>query len=124
MRNPLCFFGDLAKQPLWVSVWVAILALVNVASVFFWSETLARVIFGVFIISAILMMTLYSLFGFQKILGLGHVVWVFLLPYVVTNLDHVDRGFSFYLIVFVILTTVSLVFDFIDVWRYLRDNRG
>jgi hypothetical protein len=124
MRNPFLFFRDLAKQPLWVSVWVAILAFANLASIFFWPETLARVIFGTFIISAVLMMALYSYFGFEKILGLGHVFWILLLPYVVIHLGQVDRGFSLYLVVLSILITVALVFDVLDVWRYFREKRA
>jgi hypothetical protein len=55
--------------------------LVNVASLLYWSEPLAKIIFVTFMLSAMLMMGLYSKFGFEKILGLGHVLWVPLLAY-------------------------------------------
>ena len=58
MRNPFLFFSDLVKQPLWVSVWVAILALANIASLLFWSAPLAKVIFITFMISAMTIMAL------------------------------------------------------------------
>lgn len=124
MRNPFLFFRDLAKQPLWVSAWVAMLAFANVASIFYWPETLARVILVLFIVSSVLMMALYSYFGFEKILGLGHVLWIFLLPYIVVHLDDVDGSFLAYLVVLAILITISLVFDILDVWRYVRDRRA
>ena len=120
----MLFFRDLARQPLRVSAWVAILAYANMASVFYWPETLARLIFAVFMVSAVLMMALYSYFGFEKILGLGHVLWIFLLPYIVVRLDDVDAGFSAYLVVLAILIAVSLVFDVLDVWRYVRERRA
>ena len=124
MRNPFLFFRDLAKQPVWVSAWVAILAIANLASIFYWPDALARVIFAVFIGSAGLMMALYSYFGFAKILGLGHVLWVFLLPYMVIHLDDADGSFSAYLVVLSILIAVSLVFDSLDVWKHVRDKTG
>ncbi len=41
-------------------------------SLVFWQESIAKLIFFTFMASAILMMALYSKFGFEKILGLGH----------------------------------------------------
>lgn len=123
MHNPFLFFGDLAKQPLWVPVWVAMLALANMASIFFWSVPLAKVIFITFMISAVTMMALYSYFGFEKILGIGHVFWIFLLPYILIQLAHVDGGFFLYLMILSVVLTISLLLDAIDVWKYFRDKR-
>jgi hypothetical protein len=81
MRNPFRFFLELMRQPVWIPLWVFFLMLVNMASVAFWSEPLAKVIFITFMVSAALMMGLYARFGFSKILGLGHVLWIPLLIY-------------------------------------------
>lgn len=124
MRNPFLFFSDLVKQPLWVSVWVAILALANIASLLFWSAPLAKVIFITFMVSAMTIMALYSYFGFEKILGIGHVFWIFLLPYILLQLVHVDGRFFLYLVTLSVLLTISLVFDAIDVWKYFHDIRA
>ena len=109
MRNPVFFFVDLARQPLWVSVWVAILALANIASLFFWPTLLAKVILIAFLISAMTMMALYSYFGFEKILGIGHVFWVFLLPYILLQLPHTDCSFFFYLATLSVLIYLASV---------------
>jgi hypothetical protein len=124
MRNPFLFYSDLVKQPLWVSVWVAILALANIASLLFWSAPLAKVIFITFMVSAMTIMALYSYFGFEKILGIGHVFWIFLLPYILLQLVHVDGRFFLYLVTLSVLLTISLVFDAIDVWKYFHDIRA
>jgi hypothetical protein len=124
MRNPFLFFSDLVKQPSWVPLWVAILALANIASLFFWSAPLAKVIFITFMVSAMTMMALYSYFGFAKILGIGHVVWIFLLPYILLHLAQVNGGFFLYLATLSVLLTISLVFDAIDVWKYFHDKRA
>ena len=124
MRNPILFFIDLAKQPLWVSVWVAVLALVNIASLFFWPVFLAKVIFVTFMLSAVAMMALYSYFGFAKILGIGHIFWVILLPYILLQVAHTDGAFFVYLVVLSVILTVSLVFDAIDIWKYFHGERA
>jgi hypothetical protein len=58
MRNPLNFFVELVRQPVWIPVWLLVLMLVNVASVAFWEEPLARLILAAFVVSAMLMMAL------------------------------------------------------------------
>lgn len=123
MRNPLRFFIELMRQPVWIPLWVLFLMFVNMASVAFWGEPLAKVIFITFMVSAGLMMGLYARFGFSKILGLGHVLWVPLLVYVVSQIPEADAGFRNYLVVFSIFTAVSLAFDITDVWKHFKHRR-
>jgi len=118
MRNPLKFFVELMQQPIWIPVWVMALMVVNIASIEFWNESLAKAIFIAFMISAILMMWLYSRFGFEKILGMGHILWIPLLIYSLTQIPNTDSGFKAYLLVWSLFTAISLVFDVIDVWKY------
>lgn len=120
MRNPFRFFLELMRQPVWIPLWVSFLMLVNMSSVAFWSEPLAKSIFITFMVSAALMMGLYARFGFSKILGLGHVLWIPLLIYVVFQIPRADAGFKTYLVVFSVSVAVSLTFDIIDVWQYLK----
>jgi hypothetical protein len=124
MRNPFLFFADLAKQPLWVSIWVAILALVNIASLLFWPAFLAKLIFITFMVSAVTMMALYSYFGFEKILGTGHVFWLVLVPYILLRLPHTDGMFFAYLVMLSAVLTISLVLDATDVWKYVHGRRA
>jgi hypothetical protein len=123
VRNPFLFFSDLAKQPLWVPTWVGILAVANIASLLFWPAPLAKVIFVTFMLSAMTMMALYSYFGFEKILGIGHVFWIFLLPYILLQIVHVDGEFFVYLVTLSVLLIISLVFDAIDVWKYFHETK-
>ena len=118
MRNPLRFFIELIQQPLWVSLWVLVLMLVNMASLAFWREAVAQLILMNFLASAMLMMGLYSRFGFTKILGLGHVPWIPLLAYVVTQIPAAEASFKRYLLVLSVSMAISLVLDTIDVWNY------
>jgi len=122
MRNPFRFFNELFQQPLLLSVWVFWLMLINVASIGFWSEALAKIIFVTFMLSAMLMMGLYSKFGFEKILGLGHILWIPLLVYLLMELSATSHDFKNYLIVLSISITVSLAFDIVDVWSYFSNG--
>ena len=122
MRNPFRFFSELLQQPLWVPVWVFFLMLVNVASIGFWSEPLAKAVFVTFMLSAMLMMGLYAKFGFEKILGLGHILWIPLLAYILIELPSASDDFKNYLTILSISMVVSLVFDIIDVWKYFSNR--
>ncbi|NMF84807.1 hypothetical protein [Nodosilinea sp. P-1105] len=118
MKNPLDFFADLFQQPRWIPIWVSTLMVVNLVSVTFWVEPVAKAILAIFIISALGMMALYAQFGFTKILGLGHSLWVPLLIVVLLAIPNASGLFQGYLILWSGLTTVSLAFDIIDVWTY------
>ncbi len=123
MRNPFRFFIELIQQPVWIPVWVLILMIVNVASVGFWNEPLAKVIFVTFMLSAMLMMGLYSRFGFEKILGMGHILWLPLLVYVLMSIPAASDTFEAYLIIWSIFAVLSLVFDVVDVWKYFTSQK-
>jgi hypothetical protein len=69
----------------------------------------------------------YNKFGYVKLLGLPHIIfWTPLVYYLLKTLKRGDvpvwptRIISVILAVFV----VSLVFDYVDVIRYLFGNRG
>jgi hypothetical protein len=124
MRNPCRFFIELVQQPVWIPVWVLFLMIVNVASVGFWIEPLAKFIFVTFILSAMLMMGLYSRFGFEKILGMGHIPWIPLLVYVLMEIPTARDTFKSYLIILSISIVVSLVFDIVDVWKYFTSRKS
>lgn len=123
LRNPLRFFSELLNQPAWVVGWVFVLMVVNMASLAFWSEPLAKLILVVFMLSAMLMMGLYMVFGFERILGLGHVFWIPLLGYLLVQLQETEGLFAGYLIVLSLAIGISLLFDIRDVWIYLSSKR-
>jgi signal transduction histidine kinase len=124
LRNPLRFFVELVRQPVWIPIWVLFLMIVNVASIGFWHEPVAQLIFASFLMSAMLMMGLYSRFGFEEILGLGHIPWIPVLVYVLTQISAAEAAFKSYLLVLSVSIAISLVFDTIDVWKYFKKRGG
>lgn len=93
---------------------------INLAAIYFWEETLAKTIVIIFMISSMLMMGLYSRFGFSKILGLGHFLWIPLVIYIAVSVPGAGGLFLAYLIVLLITLSISLVIDVYDVWVYFK----
>jgi hypothetical protein len=120
MKNPFGFFSELMNQPPWIPIWVVYLMGINLASLFFWHEPAAKLIFITFMISAGLMMGLYARFGFAKILGLGHILWVPLLIYLLAQLPAAGGVYQAYLILLMVSIAISLVFDVVDVLKYFK----
>ena len=124
MRNPFLFFRDLVRQPLRVSAWVVILALANLASILFWASPLAKVIFLTFVLSATAKLVLYSCFGFERILAIAHIFWIYLIPFIVLQLVYTGGIFLAYLVVLTLLLSIALVIDVMEIRKYFRELRG
>ncbi|MGV3756049.1 MAG: hypothetical protein ACO1QS_11755 [Verrucomicrobiota bacterium] len=118
------FFSELVRQPAWIPFWVVLLMLVNLGSAVYWSELTARLIFITFMLSAGLLMGLYAKFGYSKILGAAHILWIPLLPWVLFRLDEVGPSFRAYLLLWAGAATISLAFDLVDVWKYYKAKKS
>jgi hypothetical protein len=55
-------------------LWLIALAAVNMTSMYFIDATEARVVFGAFVISIIIMTIIYLRLGFVRLLGLRHIL--------------------------------------------------
>jgi len=119
--------AELLQQPWWLLIWLIWLGFVNVASIAFWSEVEARWVLAAFVGAFLLMMALYELNGFNRFLGLGHIVfWTPLLFYLYQRLTNVigPRLFETWLRVLLATNGLSLVIDYVDVFRYLMGDRA
>jgi hypothetical protein len=123
VKNPLNFFVELFEQPAWIPAWVTYLMIINMASLGFWHEPLAKLIFVTFMLSAMLMMGLYSRFGFTKILGMGHVLWVPLLVYIIVHIPVAEGVFQTYLGILATSIAASLILDAFDVSKYFSNRQ-
>lgn len=123
MKNPLMFIVEIFKQPLWVIAWIHILVVANLGAFAFWGEPLAQWIIGIFLVQVMLMMGIYSFFGYEKIMGLAHAFWFPLVAYILLNLADYSGAFFNYLIGLLVINTISLVFDIIDVIAFFKSRR-
>lgn len=70
-------------------------------------------------------LAIFRVKGFVRLLGVGHVYWLPLLPWLATRLEGSPGWdlFSLWIVFVIVLNGVSLVIDVRDVWRYVGGER-
>jgi hypothetical protein len=109
-----------------VKVWLLLLVAANaVAPLFFLQRIEAQTVVATMMISATLMSLLTARFGFTRILGLGHILWVPMLAFLVTRLGDIPDydAFGIWIRAVIVLNGISLVIDAIDGIRYMAGDR-
>ncbi len=117
----------LTKFRLVPRLWLIALVVVNITSLYFIDTTEARVVLGVLLISVIIMAEIYRRLGFVRLLGTGHILWVPMVPWLWLRLDQttpLDSTFEYWLIILIVMNTLSLVIDVVDVIRYIKGERA
>lgn len=128
----MTFEEALATQPQWIQWWVTWMGIVLLGTlvVLLFSKTTwrdAALIFATSVIMFFAMEWLYKQVGYVRLLGIVHViVWTPLAIYFWQRLKNPDIGTPFRQVMWLFLATivVSLVFDYVDVARYLLGERG
>ena len=129
MIDPILgFFKKLHQMPLAWIVWVHFLAMVNIlGSLFFidtWQGKLALTMMCVAFISIV---WLFKKFGFVRLLGLGHFVWI---PMIVSFIFYSGADLlngdllHQWLLLLITVNSISLIIDIVDVLRYLKGETG
>jgi len=118
-----------ANSPTWVIVWVNFMvAILALAIPFSFSYREATWILLGSVLGMIGTIVAYSLFGFTRLLGLGHIIfWTPTLIYIITVRGwktYSKTLFSRWLIVAAIVMGVSLMFDVIDLLRWILGDRA
>jgi hypothetical protein len=120
------FNKGILRSSVLIKLWLMILAGANLLGpLFFLSRLEAQVVIGTFMLSGCLMTVLTARFGFTRLLGLGHVLWIPMLGWLAFRLEHIPAVDSYgnWLRALVILNGLSLMMDVADVIRYLAGNR-
>ncbi|MEO4045251.1 hypothetical protein AAFN47_26970 [Hoeflea sp. CAU 1731] len=121
----------MAQPPLvtyWV-LWLTFIMTISWIVCLFSKQTRldAVVLFIVSVAVMISMQWMYATVGFVRLLGLPHVVlWTPLLVYLGYRVSRVDYKTPFRQILYVLMASIaiSLLFDYVDVARYLLGERG
>lgn len=119
------FMRGLMRQPPLVMAWVGMLVLVNgVLALFFLNTLEAKVVLVALAIGGVIMELLTWRHGFTRLLGLGHVLWLGLVPWLATRVSlHESGPVVYWLVAVIAFNSLSLVFDVRDVVLYLRGAR-
>jgi len=117
--------GLLAMAKPW-QVWMVLLVSINlILPLFFLGKLEAMVVLVGVMASMFIMMTLFARFGFVRLLGLGHLPWLFTVPWLGLQLvQTIESGpFYYWLFAVVVIDSISLVIDTVDVARYWMGER-
>jgi hypothetical protein len=121
------FNRGMLKMPLQWQLWVLLLVSANVVAPFFFLHHLeAKVVLGTILLSMMLMTFLTARFGFSRIVGLGHILWIPMLAFLFSRLIDIpaDDAFGIWIRALFVLNGMSLVFDAADVVRYIAGERN
>ncbi len=127
MKAFIKFNRGMLKMPLHWQLWLMLLVAANVvASLFFLHRLEAQVVLGTILASMALMTLLTARFGFTRILGLGHILWVPMLAFLFTRLGDIPASdaFGIWIRTLFVLNGMSLVIDAADVFRYIAGERN
>lgn len=120
------FMKTMMMMPILWQVWLGVLVTANLVVPFFFMNTLeAPVILLTAIVGLMIMLAIFSEKGFVRLLGIGHIGWIPLVAWLWTRLDQVpaDSLFGYWLIAVIVLDSLSVIIDIIDVLRYVNGER-
>ncbi len=121
------FNKGMLRMPIHWQLWLMVLVAANMFGPLFFLHYLeAQVVLGTILASMTLMTLLTGRFGFTRILGLGHILWVPMLAFLFARLGDIPAGdaFGIWIRALIVLNSVSLVIDAIDVIHYIAGDRA
>jgi hypothetical protein len=102
-----------------------VLFLINLGAVAYLPRIEAWVVLGGLGLGAMLQMGIFARLGFVRLLGVGHVHWFAMVPWLALRLDTIADPVMYRWVGAVCVACgISLVIDTIDVLRYLRGERA
>jgi hypothetical protein len=125
MKALINFIKNIFKMPKAWWPWMAGLPMINLSSIFFLPRTEAWVVLGTGLLAATIMTALHAKLGYVRLVGIGHFVWIPMLIWLGFRLDNIPEVtlFQGWILTLMVMDTVSLLLDIIDLIRYLRGDR-
>ena len=126
MKSMMNLTRTMMIMPIHWQVWLGVLVTANMVVPFLFIHTLeAQVVLAAMIVGLVIMSVIFSVKGFVRLLGIGHIGWLPLVFWLWTRLDHApaDSIFGYWLMAVVVLNSLSLIIDTIDVFRYVKGER-
>ncbi len=127
VRAFIKFNKGMLKMPVHWQLWLFLLITANLLiPLFFLARIEAQLVVAAFAAGVMLTTVLTGRYGFTRILGLGHLLWVPLLYFLWTRLEAIPShdAFGIWIRALMALNALSLVIDGIDVLRYVAGDRA
>ncbi|MDZ4660204.1 MAG: hypothetical protein SGJ18_01160 [Pseudomonadota bacterium] len=112
------------------NLWVAVLAAVNMVGGFlYFSLPDGKLILAALMGSFVVMVAIFSKYGFVRLLGLGHVLfWTPLCAWLFRRLQSglyaSEPNLKTWVSVILIVNSLSLIIDYLDVTRYFKGEKA
>lgn len=107
--------------------WFWVLLIVNILGpVVFVTRLEAALTLAAYLVASVIIVVMHRRLGWVRILGLGHVLWLALLPWLIHRYLTTDPGglFGAWLLSVIVVDVVCLLMDLGDIVRYLRGDRA
>lgn len=114
-------------EPLFLQIWISWFVIVNSASLFFLRHAEARWVLAAWLVNLAFMTALFELNGYNRLLGLSHVlIWTPLLVYLYRRRSSLmgDLLFGKWARTLFLTNLLSLVVDYVDVVRFVSGDRS
>ncbi len=96
MKAIVGFTKGLMSFPMPWRIWLGLMVAVNtVGPIYFFEALEAKIVLAAFLASAALMTAIVATKGFVRLLGIGHIFWAPMIPWLWNRLDQVGLGEPF-----------------------------
>lgn len=126
MKAMVGFSKTMLKMPTPVLFWLALLMAANmVGPIVFIKSLEGKMVILAAIVGAAIQIAIFGSKGFVRLLGIGHLPWVPLVLWLGSRFDQIPRDgiFRYWILSVIVLNTLSLIIDAIDVTRYVMGDR-
>jgi hypothetical protein len=126
MKSMMNFMKTMLIMPIHWQVWLGLLVTINFVIPFFFIQKIeGQVVLATPMIGMVIMSIIFSREGFVRLLGVGHIGWLPLVFWLGMRMEHApaDSGFGYWLMAVIVLNSLSLFIDTIDVLRYVKGER-
>ena len=126
MKAMLNLMKTMMRMPWPWQAWLGLLIVANMVVPLFYLHTLeGKVILASIIVGMMIMTVIFKAKGFVRLLGIGHIAWLPLIPWLWRRLDDApaESIFWYWLMAVIVLNSLSVIIDTIDVLRYVKGER-
>ncbi len=126
MNVMLGFMRPMFTNGIALATWITLLLTVNMLLPLFYISTLeGQLVLAAFVAGGLTQTAIFASKGFVRLLGIGHVYWVPLIPWLWTRMGDLVPGelFALWIMAVIGLDSLSLLIDVSDVTRYVSGER-
>lgn len=127
MKSMMKFMRTLFSLPISIRIWLGLLMFLNMLVPLFYITTLEGMVsLAAAMAGAVTMTIINERLGFVRLMGIGHVYWVPQVIFFGFRLDLAPTGslFLYWMWSIIVLNSVSILIDGIDIIKYIRGERA